>query len=298
MSEMESVQITQGVSLPILPSMLLRAVPTVVRSGKIEGELNALTAQYHCPAISSEHLKAYHAQFPGLVSQVPLTYFYLLAQRAHLALMLNDRFPWPILGMVHVANRMEYFDQPSLSEPFTLDVQIEFPPRAGTRKRVRPMYLVDFYQGERRILRCSSAYQVGAGQKSPPRRGERAESLPTEGYQVAEQWLLESHLGRRYAKLSGDYNPIHLHPWLSRWFGFSRPIIHGMYSVGRVQATLEAALKTEIQMLDVGFRRPVVLPTSLLCLYSEHEEKVMVTDIKRTRSFLDGSYTGGKLGSE
>ncbi|WP_113905861.1 MaoC/PaaZ C-terminal domain-containing protein [Aliidiomarina celeris] len=277
--------------LPQLPLMLLKAVPTMVRRGKVAEELNALTAQYSCSAISKSHLDAYHRQFPGMQSKVPLTYFYLLAQRAHLALMLDDRFPWPLLGMVHVANRMECFAEPDLTQPFILDVQIEFPPRAATRKRVRPMYWVNFYQGDTRVVQCSSAYQVGGGKKSPSRKSSRSTDLSTDGYERVSDWLLESDLGRHYAKLSGDYNPIHLHPWLSRWFGFNRPIIHGMYSVARAQASIEENYGKPVKMLDIGFRKPVVLPTSVLCLVNAAESTLMVTDMKRSRSYLDGSFS-------
>lgn len=290
MAQGYQVKYAHAKALPDLPGMLLRAVSTVARKGQVNEALRVLTSQYTAPAIDTEHLAAYKKQFPGFISKVPLTYFYLLAQRAHLALMLDDRFPWPILGMVHVANRMEYFAEADLSLPFTLDIQIEFPARAATRKRVRPMYLVDFYQNDTLVVRCSSAYQVGGGSKSAERRNKKAESLDINGWQESAAWSLASDLGRSYAKLSGDYNPIHLHRWLSRWFGFSRPIIHGMYSVARAQASLETTLNQEIQLLDVGFRRPVVLPTELKCLYEPERALVMVADARCKRSFLEGSF--------
>ncbi len=290
MAQGYQVKHSHAKALPDLPGMLFRALSTVARKGLVSDELNALTTQYTAPAIDTEHLAAYKKQLPGFISDVPLTYYYLLAQRAHLALMLDDRFPWPILGMVHVANHMEYFAKVDISLPFTIDVQIEFPPRAATRKRVRPMYLVDFYQNDTLIVRCNSAYQVGGGSKSAERRSQQAAKLELSGWLESSAWSLPSDLGRSYAKLSGDYNPIHLHRWLSRWFGFARPIIHGMYSVARAQASLETTLQQEIQMLDVGFRRPVVLPTELKCLYQPDETRVMVADARCKRSFLEGTF--------
>ncbi|AGH45935.1 MaoC/PaaZ C-terminal domain-containing protein [Paraglaciecola psychrophila] len=41
-------------------------------------------------------------------------------------------------------------------------------------------------------------------------------------------WDLSSTLGRQYAKVSGDFNPIHLNKWLAKLFGFQQHIIHGM----------------------------------------------------------------------
>ncbi|RUO44158.1 acyl dehydratase [Aliidiomarina taiwanensis] len=277
-------------TLPDLPGMLLRAVGTVTRKGIVSDDLKRLTSQYSAKPIDLEHLASYKEKIPNFVSDVPLTYFYLLAQRAHLALMLENDFPFPILGMVHVANRMEYFAPVDKKQPFTLDVQIEMPARAAKRKRIRPMYLVDFYQDDTLVLRSSSAYQVGGGSKPGKGRERKSPTIDLSLWQENDAWSLPSHLGRTYARLSGDYNPIHLHPWVSRWFGFSRPIIHGMYSVARAQASIEHYLGEEVTLMDVGFRRPVFLPTELKSFHQLEEGRLMVADTRGSRSFLEGSF--------
>ncbi|WP_258038084.1 MaoC/PaaZ C-terminal domain-containing protein, partial [Streptomyces sp. SM5] len=55
---------------------------------------------------------------------------------------------------------------------------------------------------------------------------------------VAE-WRLPGDLGRRYGAVSGDRNPIHLHPLTARLFGFPRHIAHGMWTVARCLAEAE-----------------------------------------------------------
>lgn len=47
--------------------------------------------------------------------------------------------------------------------------------------------------------------------------------------------------GRRYAAVSGDRNPIHLHPLTARPFGFRRAIAHGMWTKARCLAALDRA---------------------------------------------------------
>jgi hypothetical protein len=57
--------------------------------------------------------------------------------------------------------------------------------------------------------------------------------------------------------VSGDRNPIHLHPLGARLFGFPRAIAHGMWTVARCLAeygTPPAAL------VRAEFRAPVPLP--------------------------------------
>ncbi|RUO25697.1 acyl dehydratase [Aliidiomarina minuta] len=276
--------------LPQLPGMLVRAIPTVVRSGKAGGDLSEIRALYYIPALSKTELKAYHTQFPGLVSELPLTYFYLIAQRAHLAVMLSKEFPWPILGMVHVANKMEQLAPISISSPFTLEVRIEFPPRAATRKRVRPVYTVDFVQDNICVVRCESTYQAGTSGKVKETRKRSNEGLDLKNWQQLNIWDLDSGLGRSYARLSGDYNPIHLHPWLSRWFGFNQPIIHGMYSVAQAQADLEKYHVKPVRMMNIAFKRPLSLPNQVVSHIDVEQSKLMVTNADGSKAFLDGSY--------
>ena len=276
--------------LPPLPGMLMRAVPTVVRSGKVADQIANIQARFHLPAIDQDNLKAYHETFPGLVSAIPLNYFYLVAQRAHLAAMLDKSFPWPILGMVHVGNKMQQLASINPHAAFELAVTIEMPERAATRKRVRPVYVVEFLQDNHCVVRCESTYQVGSGGKTPASRRVREESLNLNQWQALNIWDLDSAQGRRYAKLSGDYNPIHLHPWLSRWFGFAQPIIHGMYSVARVQADIEKHMQQPVQLIDVAFKRPLALPNQVVSHLHHDLGKFLISDAQGAKSYLEGYF--------
>ena len=67
--------------------------------------------------------------------------------------------------------------------------------------------------------------------------------------------------GRRYASVSGDVNPIHMHALSARALGFDRAIAHGMFSYARVLASL-GALVPEAGSSTVWFRKPVKLPST------------------------------------
>lgn len=59
-------------------------------------------------------------------------------------------------------------------------------------------------------------------------RARDDEDQPVEAPDATQEWSLASDLGRRYARVSGDINPIHLHALSARAFGFRRAIAHGM----------------------------------------------------------------------
>ena len=66
-------------------------------------------------------------------------------------------------------------------------------------------------------------------------------------------------LGRRYAAVSGDHNPIHLYPLTAKALGFPRQIAHGMWSKARCIAALENRLPDPVRV-DVAFKKPIILP--------------------------------------
>jgi MaoC like domain len=73
------------------------------------------------------------------------------------------------------------------------------------------------------------------------------------------EWSLGGDLGRRYAAVSGDRNPIHLYGLTAKAFGFPRQIAHGMWSKARCLAALEGRLP-EAVTVEVAFKKPILLP--------------------------------------
>ena len=86
-----------------------------------------------------------------------------------------------------------------------------------------------------------------------------------------QQWSLAKDLGRRYAAVSGDYNPIHLGAPSAKLFGFKKAIAHGMWSKARCLAALEAVTPEAGYQINVDFLKPVYLP-STVNFYSKPEE--------------------------
>ena len=75
-------------------------------------------------------------------------------------------------------------------------------------------------------------------------------------------WNVPGDIGRRYAAVSGDRNPIHLHPLTAKLFGMKAPIAHGMWTKARCLAALEGELP-EAYSVDVRFKLPIFLPAKV-----------------------------------
>jgi hypothetical protein len=273
--------------LPAMGGLLLRAAKTVGRRGAGLGD--RLSARYQVEAMPAERLSAYQTFFGGFTSTVPLTALYPLAQRAQLALMLGGDFPYAVPGMVHVSNAMKRVGAIDPAAGFELAVSVRPPDAASDEAGVRLTFEVTLSQGGVPRVTCESVYLARRG---TGRSGARPAPVSVPAAHQ-EPWWLTPDEGLRYAKLSGDYNPIHLSPWLSRLFGFKRPIMHGMDAAARVVAAIERQSAGPVTAIDVTFKRPVYLPAEVRLAWGEDTDgtgRFVVESADGTRH-MEGHYS-------
>jgi len=136
-----------------------------------------------------------------------------------------------------------------------------------------------------------SSDAVDSAERKEVRSGGGAdfEALPADVLASAE-WRLGGDLGRRYAAVSGDRNPIHMHSLTARPLGFPAAIAHGMWTKARCLAALEPRLPDAFSV-DVRFRKPILLPGRVEFASSIDEGGEIlfaVRDARRQVPHLDG----------
>ncbi len=196
---------------------------------------------------------------------LPQPYPWVLAFPLQTALMTRRDFPLALPGMVHLENRVTTHRRLDAGEPMTLAVtagEIR-PHRRGRTLDVR----IVAHVGGDLVWECHSVYlSRGRGADEDAGRGEAPPPLP-QGPAVA-RWLLPEDLGRSYAAVSGDINPIHLHPLGARAMGFPRHIAHGMWTGARTLAALgRGSLGPSTSR--VWFTKPVFLPSTVELVRSD-----------------------------
>ncbi|MFF1609802.1 MaoC family dehydratase [Amycolatopsis sp. NPDC058278] len=202
--------------------------------------------------VDPAHLAAYNTVCGFRLSdELPATYPHMLAFPLQMALMTEPGFPFPLLGMVHVANRITQHRALRVSEPLTVRVRAE---NLRPHEKGRQFDVVSEAQaGDETVWTDVSTYlRRGAGSGSS-RRNQLVPPTPD------AIWRVPGDIGRRYAEVSGDRNPIHLHPLTARLFGFPRAIAHGMWTKAHALAAFEGRLP-EAFTVDVRFKQPVLLP--------------------------------------
>ncbi|MEU0355546.1 MaoC/PaaZ C-terminal domain-containing protein [Streptomyces cyaneofuscatus] len=192
---------------------------------------------------------------------LPLTYPHVLAFPLAMRLMTGRDFPLPVVGLVHtwIEIRSHRPVQPGEALETTVYAAELTPHRRGTEVTMATEARV----GGELVWESRSGYLSRHATKTEAdrnaeaataKREEEAPALPA----IAE-WRLPGDLGRRYGAVSGDRNPIHLHPLTARLFGFPRAIAHGMWTAARCLAEADRQ-PGELRTARAEFRAPVLLP--------------------------------------
>jgi acyl dehydratase len=183
---------------------------------------------------------------------LPVTYPQVMGFPLAMRLMSGRDFPLPLLGLVHTSIEIAQHTALAATGDYELTVYVDglAPHRRGTQAAV----VTEVRAGGHVVWESRSTYLARhRADGRTARTGVRArEPLPA----VAE-WRLAEDIGRRYGAVSGDRNPIHLHPLTARLFGFPRPIAHGMWTVARC---LAAHGTPRAVLVRAEFRAPVSLP--------------------------------------
>jgi hypothetical protein len=204
-------------------------------------------------AVDPAHLAAYNTVCGFRLSdELPATYPHLLAFPLQMALMTEPGFPFPLLGMVHVANRITQHRALRLGEPLTIRVRAE---NLRPHEKGRQFDVVSEAWADGSLVWTDVSTYLRRGGGSPSGRRDQL-APPTPG----AIWRVPGDIGRRYAEVSDDRNPIHLHPLTARLFGFPRAIAHGMWTKAHALAAFEGRLRSDAFTIDVRFKQPVLLP--------------------------------------
>jgi acyl dehydratase len=182
-------------------------------------------------------------------------------------LMADGSFPFPLLGLVHIDNAITQHRPIGMSERLDLAVRAE-DLRPHPKGRAFSLIAEARSGGELVWSERGTILRRGGGDAEAPRE-PRPDPLPADALPTTE-WRLGDDLGRRYAGVSGDRNPIHMHSLSAKAFGFSRAIAHGMWSQARCLAQLEGRIPASFTT-RASFGKPVLLPARVTLAVAERD---------------------------
>lgn len=271
-------------------AVLLTGLATLVKSAPAHPALPDVRLVRPDLAIEAAPLAAYRDLCGFDEAQgVPPTFPHLLAFPLHLELMMRRDFPWPLAGTVHITNRIAQHRALKVGDRLTFAAEF-----GGFRAHPRGQAFTIFVEallGDTVVWQSESTYlrrgaRSALGMPVTALSEGDAATTPTGAETIARG------VAPRYARLSGDRNPIHM-SWLgARLFGFKRPIAHGMWTKARALARVLPAAPIDQIVIDTAFRAPILLPGRVTHFAdeSEHGTSFAVRDGAGERLHLIGRF--------
>lgn len=201
--------------------------------------------------------------FP-LRDALPATYLHVLVFPLQVALMTDRRFPLALAGLVHVRNQIRQHRPVDAGELLNL---------RSSARALRPHpkgsqvdLLGEVRVGDELVWQGVSTYLARGAWA--PKDNEPDEPEPDGRVSVDLSpdarpnavWQVPGDMGRRYASVSGDVNPMHLNSLAAKAFGFPKILVHGMWTKAHALAAIESRLP-DAYAVDVAFSQPLLLPS-------------------------------------
>lgn len=195
---------------------------------------------------------------------LPPTYPHVLAFALQMQLLTARGFPFPLLGLIHLSNRIRVLRPMGGVNRARVSVQVQ---NLQPHAKGATFDLVTTLDDQLGALWEAQSQMLCRGVKL---EGEPVEEVLASSLSLTEvtRWQAPADIGRQYAKVSGDYNPIHLSAASAKLFGFPTAIAHGLWNKARTLAALAEHLPAANVEIAVQFRKPVRLPSEVTLLAS------------------------------
>lgn len=191
-------------------------------------------------------------------------------------LMAADDFPLPMMGLVHTENTYRELSPVALGGKVDITVKVAAfrAHRSGTEVLLDSTVVAaesgatlveeqSVYLAKGVRLKDAEGFEEVQAQREAIKSG--AETVKREQFKVpfpTAQWRLNGNTGRMWAKVSGDWNPIHITGASAKALGMPGAIAHGMYTASRALAESNL-LPGQPYEFQISFGAPVVLPSTI-----------------------------------
>jgi acyl dehydratase len=223
------------------------------------GEPPEFTASVQGVTLSGDHIGRYARACGFATDTLPPTYPHVLAMPLHLEIFACGRFPLRPMGLIHLSNTIDLLGE--LKPGMRLDFQVAARNYRRTDAGLAFDMTTDITREGRSLWRETCVFlsrwpepqqRSGGRPPRPPKAPKDAAVLAELDVSLSTAWA--------YARVSSDYNPIHLSDRAARFFGLRGSIVHGMWSLARSYAQAPLSATPPGTRIDTQFLTPVQLP--------------------------------------
>jgi hypothetical protein len=188
---------------------------------------------------------------------LPHAYPHVLAMPLHMHIFTAACFPVKVLGLIHLRNSIRTIADVSANA--TMRLVAEWQTMRETSVGQEFDLLTRGYVDGALVWDETStmlARRASPGQRPVIERAGAADAKIN--------LTVAGDTGRRYAAVSGDFNPIHLSARTAGWFGFKQAVAHGMWSMSRTLGAGADFIPLGPTQIDTQFKLPLYLPSEVI----------------------------------
>jgi hypothetical protein len=213
-----------------------------------------------------------------------------------LAARTLSHVPYPLLRVLNGGCRIEVASPLPADEPLSLKARLESIDDDGRRAVLHSRVVTGTSRDpEAVVAHMFSIVPLARGTKTDGPKKDKPR-VPDHAREIAF-FRLRADAGLEFAKLTGDFNPIHWVRGAARASGFRNVILHGFSTLARaweaVGRGVYAGDARALSTFDVRFTRPLVLPAKVGCYVadeSRREKSVFVGDAVGGPAYLTGTF--------
>lgn len=204
--------------------------------------------------------------------------------------------PYPLARVLNAGCRLESRAPLPAGEPLLVRARLESIDDDGRRAILAQTVITGTRSAPEAVVAEMRVF-VPLARDKPNGNGERKRkpvvTVPAHVKEIAFM-RLGSKAGLDFAKLTGDFNPVHWIPAYARAAGQKSVILHGFSTMARAaEAVVRRVLAgdpAQLESLDVRFTGPLVLPAEV-GVYVGDGGALYVGDAPAGRAFLEGRFT-------
>lgn len=182
---------------------------------------------------------------------LPISFAFIAGFKPMMKALAHKHFAFSPIGMIHLTAEFNQHYPIDFTVPYSVTIKVKQNRRHPLGKLVQ--IEEQFYQNNQNCLTIKNTLLKKLKSLATPRK--------VEGLQFTQpaEIGIDQATARSYAKLSYDYNPIHISNRLAKLFGMPSAVIHGMH--------LAHLLLIDKQLneprLKIEFKKPCTMPSSI-----------------------------------
>lgn len=263
--------------LSSVPRLILRAINS--KKSKLE-DFKPFSITVKSVYASEKQLASFTRVF-GHPDQIK-SYAFLAGFRATIQCITQAPIPSSLMGLIHLSCDISQHAKHNWFLPY--DIKVTVNSCKSTDKGLSYQIITEFYQQDELTIKNTN---IMLDKKPGYKANQRETTKKSEIVQLTDSfcsYAINLKTAWKYALLSGDLNPIHLHPYLAKKLGLKSVLIHGMFNAHQCLSSIYKKTDSDLGDVSIEFNKPCFIPTQVFVMqYGDLNEYGVFSKDKKSR---------------